>query len=204
MVWSHSWFPHTALCGASVAISPSLLQKCDLNLENLIFLTFPLCHTLLVFYTLNLICLLWKTDSPREPGAHLYLGSSAALRQIIDVLIECSNWIMVPDNEFSTFGLRHPSQTDSYYLLRDPEARVANYTPHNSPNQWEKKKRKETTGSHFYCLSQRSGTMSVCVCDRKREDWNETILSLCRIILEHSCHFAPPGRYYLGSLGKAI
>lgn len=27
---------------------------------------------------------------------------------------------MVPGNEFSTFGLRHPSQTDSYYLLKDP------------------------------------------------------------------------------------
>lgn len=33
-----------------------------------------------------------------------------------------------------------PSQTDSYYLLKDPEARVANYTPHNSPNQWKKKR----------------------------------------------------------------
>lgn len=42
---------------------------------------------------------------------------------------------MVPGNEFSTFSRRHPSQTDSYYLLKDPEARVANYTPHNSPNQ---------------------------------------------------------------------
>lgn len=115
-----------------------------------------------------LICLssLLKTDSPHEPTAHL--GSGAVLLQIIDVLIEWSNWIMVSGNEFSTFGLRHPSQTDSYYLLKDPEARDANYTPRNSPNQM-KKKEKETTASHFHCLSPRTGTMPVCMCVWQKE-----------------------------------
>lgn len=175
VVWSHLWFPQTTLCGASAAISQSLLQKCDVNLENVAFLTFSLCHTLLVF-DIPPICLSSsrKTDPPGEPGAHLYLGSSAVLRQATDVLIEWGNWIMVPGNEFSTFGLRHPSQTDSYYLFRDPEARVANYTPHNSPNQWRKKKRKkETTPGHFYCLSQRTGTVPVCMSVWQKEGEKE-------------------------------
>lgn len=117
---------------------------------------------------------------------------------------------MVSGNEFSTFGLNQPPphhllQTDSYYLLRDPEARVANYTPHNSPNQW-KKTEKKNTASHFYGLSvseDRAACLSVClsVCEcvcvtekggrKKERDWNETILPLCQIRSEHSCHFTP-------------
>lgn len=72
---------------------------------------------------------------------------------------------MVSGNEFSTFGLRHSTQTDSYYLLKDPEARDANYTAHNSANQ----KNKTATALLFYCLSQRTGSMSGCVCDRKKD-----------------------------------
>ena len=60
------------------------------------------------------------------------LGFSAGLLQIIDVLIEWGNWIVGPGNEFSTFGPRLPSQPDSYYLLKDPEARGACLMLHKS------------------------------------------------------------------------
>lgn len=66
---------------------------------------------------------------------------------------------MVSGNEFSTFGLSLLSQTDSY-LFKDPEARVANYTPHNRTN-----KKKKSNCRPFFCLSQRIGTTSVfCMC----------------------------------------
>lgn len=145
--------------------------------KSCIFSLFTVPYPVSLLHTLISLSSLWKTDSPCEPGAHLYLGSSALLWQITNVLIEWGNWIMVPGNEFSTFGLRHPSQTDSYYLLKDPEARVANYTPHNSPNQWKKKKKKKQLPAIFTaCLRGRAPCLSVCVCDRRRESkrlkWN--------------------------------
>lgn len=66
---------------------------------------------------------------------------------------------MVSGNEFSTFGLRLLSQTDSYYLLKDPEARVANYTPHNQTN----KKRMKRKCRPFFFLPVSEDRHHVCL-----------------------------------------
>lgn len=207
VVWSYLPFPLTTFMRCRSSLFTITFAKMWLELgTSCIFNLFSVSWPISLFHTLICLSSLCKTDSPCEPVPYLHPGSSAVLWQITGVLIEWSNWIMVPGNEFSTFGLRHPSQTDSYYLLRDPEARVANYTPHNSPNQW--KKEKETTAGHFTArLRGQAPSVCTCVTERGRARqrvWNETILPFCQIWLEHSCHFTPPSLYYLEGLGKAI
>lgn len=89
-----------------------------------------------------------------------------------------------------------PSQTQTVIIclkILRPELPITRHTTLKTNG----KKKKETTASHFYCLSRRTGPMSVCMCvwqkyRARKRDWNETILPLCQIRLEHSCHFTPP------------
>lgn len=66
------------------------------------------------------------------------------------------------------FGLRRPSQTDSYYLLKDPEGRSCQlHATQLSKPMGEKKK--QQLPAIFTASLRGQGTMSVClyVCDRE-------------------------------------
>ena len=176
MVRSHLWFPPTTFCGAAVAVSLTTLQNLRLQFGKccffFFFLPFSLCHTSLVF-CIPVICpsSLWKTDSPPEPR----WSSLSWLRRITDVLMEWSNWIMVPGNEFSTFWSETAlSQTDTYYLLKDPEGRSCQLHATQLSKPMGEKKKKKSNNCHFYCRSLRT-RQHVClyVCDRKRRGERE-------------------------------
>lgn len=66
------------------------------------------------------------------------------------------------------FGLRRPSQTDSYYLLKDPEGRSCQLhaTQLSKPMGGKKK---QQLPAIFTASLRGQGTMSVClyVCDRE-------------------------------------
>lgn len=134
----------------------------------------------------------------------LVSGCTTVLLWITDVLIEQSNRIMVTGNKFSTFSLRCPSQTDSYYLRKDPGARVGQSRPIQLSKpimEW-----KVTTASHFYGLSRRTDTTSVYVCmtqkgeARKRSKWNNSSLFMSNQIGT----FLPFPTVQTALLGKAI
>lgn len=68
----------------------------------------------------------WEGAAVAHPGP---VSGPTELRRSADVLLERTGWIMVSDNEFYTFRRRR-----TVIILKDPRARVGNYTPHNSSN----------------------------------------------------------------------
>lgn len=115
---------------------------------------------------------------------------------------------MVPGNEFSTFGLRHPSQTQTVIIcLKIPRPKLP-ITRHTTlkTNGRRKKKKKQLLAIFTACLRGRAPCLSACVCDRNTEQEREIEMKQSSPYVKSDWNILAISHhlYYLRGLGKAI